>query len=199
MIPAQEGIEARQIKVSYGGVLALNDVSLTAKVGQVTGLIGPNGVGKTTLFNTCSGLLRPTAGRVLFNGKDITSLSRPRRAQRGLGRSSKEPSCSTRSLCGRTSPSAAKPVGPAVARYDSSHRRRATSRQSEKRSMRPCSWPESKTWPTTSGTAHHGPAPAGRTGPVLAGKFSLIMLDEPSAGLDNDETARMARTPATGR
>ena len=50
------------LAVQYGGVRAVDGVSLAAPMGRVTGLIGPNGAGKTTTFNACSGLLKPTAG-----------------------------------------------------------------------------------------------------------------------------------------
>jgi ABC-type branched-subunit amino acid transport system ATPase component/branched-subunit amino acid ABC-type transport system permease component len=192
VIPAQEGLEARQIKVSYGGVLALNDVSLTAKVGQVTGLIGPNGAGKTTLFNTCSGLLRPTAGRVFFNGEDITSLSRPRRAQRGLGRSFQRTELFD-SLTVRENIAVGREAGLA----GSSPLRQLTSKKGDEHTIREAVDEAmllagiEDLADRQAGLLTTGQRRLVELGRVLAGKFSLIMLDEPSAGLDNDETARM--------
>ena len=61
-------------------------LSLQVGEGLIFGLIGPNGAGKTTLFNIISGLSRPTAGRVIFNGTDITHLSPSSIAARGMGR-----------------------------------------------------------------------------------------------------------------
>jgi ABC-type branched-subunit amino acid transport system ATPase component len=80
------GLEVSGLTVAYDGNVALSEVSLRAPVGSVTGLIGPNGAGKTTLFNACTGILKPVAGTVRFNGRDVTGLSVPRRAQLGLGR-----------------------------------------------------------------------------------------------------------------
>ncbi|MBU6423521.1 MAG: ABC transporter ATP-binding protein [Chloroflexota bacterium] len=59
----------------FGGLLAVNDVSLEVKRGEVVGIIGPNGAGKTTLFGCVVGLLRPTSGRILFDGRRIDGLS----------------------------------------------------------------------------------------------------------------------------
>ena len=192
VIPAQEGLEARQIRVSYGGVLALDDVSLTAKVGQVTGLIGPNGAGKTTLFNSCSGLLHPTAGRVFFNGKDITSLTRPRRAQRGLGRSFQRTELFD-SLTVRENIAVGREAGLA----GSSPLRQLASKRGDERTIREAVDEAmflagiEDLADRQAGLLTTGQRRLVELGRVLAGSFSLIMLDEPSAGLDNDETARI--------
>ncbi len=192
VVPVQEGLEARQIKVSYGGVLALNDVSLTAKVGQVTGLIGPNGAGKTTLFNTCSGMLRPTSGRVLFNGEDITSLSRPRRAQRGLGRSFQRTELFD-SLTVRENIAVGREAGLA----GSSPLRQLASKKGDEHKIRQAVDEAiflagiEELADRQAGLLTTGQRRLVELGRVLAGEFSLIMLDEPSAGLDSDETARM--------
>jgi len=78
-------LKASNLTVRFGGLVAVDNVSLEAPTGRITGLIGPNGAGKSTTFNACSGLLRPTAGTVHLNGTDLTHQSPQARARYGLG------------------------------------------------------------------------------------------------------------------
>ena len=80
-------LEVYGISKQFGGVAALNDVSLAVAPGEVLGLIGSNGAGKTTLLDLCSGFLVPDRGRVELFGEDVTARSPNRRAAAGLGRS----------------------------------------------------------------------------------------------------------------
>jgi branched-chain amino acid transport system ATP-binding protein len=70
----------------FGGLVAVDDASLTVEEGSITGLIGPNGAGKTTLFTLIAGFETPTAGRVTFQGEDVTGLEAHVRARRGIAR-----------------------------------------------------------------------------------------------------------------
>jgi branched-chain amino acid transport system ATP-binding protein len=70
----------------FGGLTAVDDVTLTVQPGERRALIGPNGAGKTTLFNLISGELRATAGTITFDGRDVTGLTPDRRAARGMAR-----------------------------------------------------------------------------------------------------------------
>ncbi len=70
----------------YGGLIAVNDVTLRVAAGEVRAVIGPNGAGKTTLFHTITGVVRPTAGTVHFDGEDITGLPAHVICQKGLSR-----------------------------------------------------------------------------------------------------------------
>ncbi|HEX6488104.1 MAG TPA: branched-chain amino acid ABC transporter ATP-binding protein/permease [Candidatus Dormibacteraeota bacterium] len=79
-------LDAREIQVRFGGLVAVDGASLTVPRGQIVGLIGPNGAGKTTLFNAISGLLRPTSGQVILNGRDVSALPAHKRAQMGIAR-----------------------------------------------------------------------------------------------------------------
>ncbi len=74
------------IVVRFGGVTAVDDVSLSVAAGEVCGLIGPNGAGKTTLFDVISGVRFPTSGRVTLGGRDVTRTSPVRRARLGMRR-----------------------------------------------------------------------------------------------------------------
>jgi branched-chain amino acid transport system ATP-binding protein len=65
-------LDVKQVTKTFGGLTAVRDVSLTVEPGALVGLIGPNGAGKTTLFSIISGFLRPTRGRIAFQGRDIT-------------------------------------------------------------------------------------------------------------------------------
>jgi branched-chain amino acid transport system ATP-binding protein len=77
---------AHEVTVRFGGKAALSGTSIAVERGAITGLIGPNGAGKTTLFNVVCGLLAPQAGRVVLDGRDITSAPPHRRARLGLAR-----------------------------------------------------------------------------------------------------------------
>ena len=79
-------LAAERLSVAFGGVRAIDEVSLSITADQVFSIIGPNGAGKTTLFNAFSGLYRPLAGRVLLAGEDVTGLAPERLARRGLSR-----------------------------------------------------------------------------------------------------------------
>jgi branched-chain amino acid transport system ATP-binding protein len=79
-------LEARDISVRFGGIRALDRVSLSLPPASIVGLIGPNGAGKSTCFDVLSGLIRPRGGTVTIDGEDVTSASPQARARRGLAR-----------------------------------------------------------------------------------------------------------------
>ena len=76
-----------KLTMHFGGLAALEDIDLTVERGATHAIIGPNGAGKSTFFNCLTGLLRPTGGRVLLEGRDITGLSPERISQLGVARS----------------------------------------------------------------------------------------------------------------
>src|SRR5262245_49718235 len=79
-------IEARNVTVRFGGLVALSDVSLSVPPAAIVGLVGPNGAGKTTLFGVLSGLLNPNQGEVFLAGQKVTGASPAKRARLGLAR-----------------------------------------------------------------------------------------------------------------
>jgi branched-chain amino acid transport system ATP-binding protein len=79
-------LEVRNVSYAFGGVKALDDVSLSVNEGEILSIIGPNGAGKTTLFNVISGLLRPPQGEVLLDGQTLKGRAPYRIARLGIGR-----------------------------------------------------------------------------------------------------------------
>jgi branched-chain amino acid transport system ATP-binding protein len=79
-------LEVQNATKRFGGLVAVDRASLRVEAGSITGLIGPNGAGKTTLFTLVSGFERPTDGRVLFQGKDISREAPHERARSGIAR-----------------------------------------------------------------------------------------------------------------
>ena len=79
-------LETAGLEKHFGGIAAVNGVSLTIEKGARHALIGPNGAGKTTVINLLTGVLRPSAGRILLEGRDITALEAHKRVRLGLTR-----------------------------------------------------------------------------------------------------------------
>ena len=86
MSPVDNGLVVDGLEVRFGGLVAVNGLSLEAPIGRITGLIGPNGAGKSTSFDACFGFTRPSAGRVSFAGVDLTNAPVTTRAHLGIGR-----------------------------------------------------------------------------------------------------------------
>jgi branched-chain amino acid transport system ATP-binding protein len=84
-------LECRGVTVRFGGLVAVRDVDVDVPAGVIVGLVGPNGAGKSTLFGVVSGLLRPTSGRVILEGEDVTGARPQIRADRGLARTFQHP------------------------------------------------------------------------------------------------------------
>lgn len=79
-------LTCQDVSINFGGVKAVQNVSLDIQKGSVTSIIGPNGAGKTTFFNIISGVYKPTSGKVLLDGEDITSLPQHEVSKKGMAR-----------------------------------------------------------------------------------------------------------------
>jgi branched-chain amino acid transport system ATP-binding protein len=79
------------VEMSFGALKVTDGVSLSVPEGEALGIIGPNGAGKTTLFNLIAGTLKPTSGKVMLDGRDVTALGPPARCRAGVGRSHQVP------------------------------------------------------------------------------------------------------------
>jgi branched-chain amino acid transport system ATP-binding protein len=80
-------LETHELSLAYGGIRAVNEVTLSVREGEILGIIGPNGAGKTSLFDLISGFATPVSGRLVLDGRDVTTLGPDERARLGLGRS----------------------------------------------------------------------------------------------------------------
>ncbi|MEM2787603.1 MAG: ATP-binding cassette domain-containing protein, partial [Archaeoglobaceae archaeon] len=79
-------LELKSVSKRFGGLKAVDNVSLTVKKGEIVGIIGPNGAGKTTLFNVISGIYPPDSGVVIFDGKNITGMPPYKIVRAGINR-----------------------------------------------------------------------------------------------------------------
>ena len=80
-------LKTEALSIRFGGLSALSQVSFEAGRDEVRAIIGPNGAGKSTFFNCLTGVLRPSGGRIIFDGEDITGLRSNQISQKGIARS----------------------------------------------------------------------------------------------------------------
>ena len=184
------------LSVSFGALRAVNALSLEARRGRITSIIGPNGAGKSTLFNVVSGALAPSAGRVLFEGRDITGLPTHRIVAAGLARSFQITNLffeltvleNLRLACLMLE-------HPAKTLLPFASSRRAVARAEE---MLERFGLQAKAG-ELAGYLSHGEQRRLEIALALAGKPRLLLLDEPTQGMshaDTAETSRMIRSLA---
>jgi len=189
--PSGAGLEIQNLTVRFQGLVAVDGLSLHAPLGQVTGLVGPNGAGKTTTFNFCSGLVAAEHGRLILNGRDLSSASPAKRARRGLGRTFQRVelfealSVWDNVAMGREGGFAGAHLATHVVATPAQAEAvvRATADAIDLVEMRSMSSREV----VTLSTAEKRMVELAR---CLAGGFSFLLLDEPSSGLDEEETRR---------
>jgi branched-chain amino acid transport system ATP-binding protein len=172
-------LSVEAVSVRFGGVQAVTDANITALAGQITGLIGPNGAGKTTTFNVVTGLEKPTAGRVLVNGRDVSRLSPYRRARLGMARTFQRLEVFG-SLSARDNVLAAAEFRRSWS-GDKSEPQRVTDEILDLVGLRSVAGMRVDALPT-------GLARLVELGRALATRPQLLLLDEPGSGLDNTET-----------
>ncbi len=168
-------LTADHLTMQFGGLTAVNDVSLTLKPGEILGLIGPNGSGKTTLLNMLSGVLKPTEGKVLLGSQDLTGASSPDFADRGIARTFQNirlfanltvyQNVLVAALSTRGGADAAARAHAAMARLDVSRHAGAD-----------------------AGTLSYGDQRRVEIARALACQPSILFLDEPAAGMNREET-----------
>jgi branched-chain amino acid transport system ATP-binding protein len=188
-------LECSNVTVRFGGVVAVNAVSLAVPAQSIVGLVGPNGAGKSTLFSVLSGLRRPNTGRVLMDGVDVTGMSAQRRARQGLGRTFQHPEMFT-GLTVREHLQLAHRVSHQPARvWTDMVTARGFRRSDSEEIDRVDTLLRALNLVRIAGQPVAGLS-LGMTRLVelaraLAGNPSVLLLDEPSSGLDANETAHV--------
>jgi branched-chain amino acid transport system ATP-binding protein len=161
----------------FGGVLAVDDVSLDLAEGELHALIGPNGAGKTTLIHLLSGALKPSAGAILLDGRDITGLTMHRRVRLGLARSYQITSVFPNFTVLENLALAAQGTGQShdLARAQAELEAIGLGRRADE----------------LAGSLAHGERRQLELGLALATGARILLLDEPMAGMGPEEAARI--------
>jgi branched-chain amino acid transport system ATP-binding protein len=184
-------LEIEALRVQYGNVVAVNDVSFTVGRGSVTGLIGPNGAGKTTLIDALTGYVRPTRGTVRFEGQATTGARAHRLARRGLIRTFQSVELFNDLTVEENLLVAAEPPGMLAGlgqvflpgRHDRAEAVQWALELTELSDV-------ADRFPTE---LSHGQRKLVGVGRGLACRPSLLLLDEPAAGLDTSETLALGQ------
>ncbi|HUC60575.1 MAG TPA: ABC transporter ATP-binding protein [Alphaproteobacteria bacterium] len=175
----------------FGSLVAVDKVSLNVEEGELRAIIGPNGAGKTTFFNLISGLVTPTAGKIIFKGEDVTHLLPARRVWRGMARTFQIteifPELTVRE-------NLRIPVESAAGFRLSAWMSRAADEEVQARVaelMQMCALDDKAD--RLVGELSHGDQRATEIMMALALKPSLLLLDEPTAGMGDQETYDITR------
>ncbi len=184
---AEEILETRGLTRDFVAFRAVDDVSISIRPGSITGLIGPNGAGKTTIFNTLTGMLKPTSGGVFLNGRDITGMPANRLFAMGLARTFQIPrpfrrmSVLENVMLSPLGQVGERILGPIV----NADLMRDQEREIRKRAMEILEFVTlEKLADHAAGKISGGQMKLLEMARVLMGDPSLILLDEPAAGVN---------------
>ncbi len=183
-------LKAERLAKSFGGLNAVDGVDFALQPGELRALIGPNGAGKTTFFNLITGLLTPTAGRILFRGEDITGLPPHRVARKGIGRTlqitSLFPGLTVHENVWIAAQSRRRLLNPLV------HFSRLRDEERRTREVLELLGLAEKAGELAANLSH-GDQRLLEIGVALSTRPLLLLLDEPTAGLGPSETAEVAK------
>ncbi|TAM93082.1 MAG: ABC transporter ATP-binding protein [Jatrophihabitans sp.] len=181
MADAVPALRCSGLGLTIGGARILEDIGLEVAPGEMLGVIGPNGAGKTTLFNLISGVLRPTAGRIELDGRDVTGTGAIARARGGLGRTFQTSSVFAHlSVHENVRLAAQARLGGSLALF---RRPRAGDGADHVAAERLAEVGLCEHAATLAGQLSHGDKRKLEIALLLAGRPSVILLDEPMAGL----------------
>ena len=175
----------------FGGLRALDGLSLAVPVGERRVLLGPNGAGKTTLFNAITGLLAPTAGRIRLFEEDVTTLAPHRRARLGLGRTFQVTTLFLRLTVLESILLAVQ--GADRARFSLLRPRTAYRRLADESERLLDEWSLAEYRDVATRELSYGQQRQLELVLALAGRPRVLLLDEPTAGLAGPETAAVVR------
>jgi branched-chain amino acid transport system ATP-binding protein len=184
-------LEVESLRVTYGGVTAVDSVDMRIEQGQVFGLIGPNGAGKTSMVDALTGYTRPAAGQVKFDGQEITRLRPYRRARMGLARTFQSVELFDDLTVDENLLVASEHVSVGSALRDLFLPQRPPDRSGVDWAVSVCGLEEIvDRYP---GEISLGQRKLVGVGRALARRPRLVLLDEPAAGLDTDESTELGQ------
>ncbi|MFC3609471.1 ABC transporter ATP-binding protein [Stutzerimonas tarimensis] len=186
MIPV---LETQGLSKTFGGLAAVKDVSLRVNPCEIHAIIGPNGAGKSTMVNLLSGQLRPCAGRVLFQGKDITGLEPNRISHLGIGRSFQRTNIFPTFSCLENCWLAAQSRMKNSFRFFRRSERYPEVRERAEKGLELCGL--SRHAHTRADALSYGEQRQLEIGMVLATEPVFLLLDEPMAGMGREESGRV--------
>lgn len=184
-------LETHNLRREFGALVAVNDVSLQVRAGTLHSIIGPNGAGKTTFFNLLSGNLRPTSGRVIYKGQDITNLPVHRTAHVGIGRSFQITNIFPTLTVFENIRLAAQALGPDNFRLFSPARRFRGYQERAAEVIELLGLTDRAA--TVARILPHGDQRKLELGMILAPDPDLLLLDEPTAGMASEQVPELMK------
>jgi branched-chain amino acid transport system ATP-binding protein len=192
--PVSSILSVEGLTVRFGGITALDEVSIAIEPGEIVGLLGPNGAGKTTLFNAISGFIKPQAGRVLLDGAEIQTMFPYERVAAGLGRTFQHVrlfrglTVEENLLAAQHRHLSASPLAAMLRlpswRRDEAEARELVERMLETIDLRP--WRNRYPWELSYGTLRFLELAA-----TLSLRPSVLLLDEPATGIQQKEVEQL--------
>jgi branched-chain amino acid transport system ATP-binding protein len=182
------------VSKSFGGVTAARDIAFDVAQGEIVSLIGPNGAGKTTMFNMVTGFLKPSAGRIMFEGDDITGLRPQQVARRGIVRTFQITNVFSGLTVAENLGAAQylRLIGPfwhTLVGHPAARAKRAAARRDADELLRLVGLDSLAN--ETARNLAYGKLRLLEIAIGLAASPKLLLLDEPAAGLNSEESARL--------